>query len=246
MAKGEIPGILGLQDTEHLPFYDGVSCRVKAAIPGVIGGSTSTTQQSSDGSSFGNAYLFILADEVLPSGKLVRKVLTLPNHTAKEIFAANPEIYGLSPRNSSSTASIGDHALGNNNSRYISASTNKGGAPNFKGRSVYIDINKAKAAGVTIHTTEEIITDLDRISKNQPKLRHRIERLKSVIQSIEKEVLLEGHVPSSALKSQTSIQISEIAKKAGFSNASSFTRFYIRCNQLKPLEYRITHTPKPH
>jgi len=44
------------------------------------------------------------------------------------------------------------------------------------------------------------------------------------------------------LLSQTSLAIAEIAQKTGFTNASSFTRFFIRCNQQTPLQYRKAET----
>ncbi len=40
------------------------------------------------------------------------------------------------------------------------------------------------------------------------------------------------------LLTETSIKISEVAQKTGFKNPGSFTRFFIRYNQQKPLEYR--------
>ncbi|MCK5647252.1 MAG: AraC family transcriptional regulator ligand-binding domain-containing protein [Gammaproteobacteria bacterium] len=42
--------------------------------------------------------------------------------------------------------------------------------------------------------------------------------------------------------SKTSIV--NIGKKIGFNDQSSFTRFFIRCNQISPLEYRKKHTHK--
>lgn len=97
--------------------------------------------------------------------------------------------------------------MGNTNSRYTSASSKRGGAPNFQGRSIYIDIAKAKAAGVTIHSTQEIIADLDNIAKENPRMKSRIEKLKSVITPVEGEVLLEGKVPATAIKSQTAMNL---------------------------------------
>ena len=46
------------------------------------------------------------------------------------------------------------------------------------------------------------------------------------------------------LLSGSTIKVSEIAEKTGFSNPGSFTRFFIRCNQIKPLEYRKLATGK--
>lgn len=98
------------------------------------------------------AFLFVLADEVLPSGKVVRKVMVAPDHLATATLVRNPEIFGFSPRAPGAAVSIGEHALGNNVSPYLSASTKPGGAPNFSGEPFYIDIAKAKAAGVRLYT----------------------------------------------------------------------------------------------
>lgn len=157
----------------------------------------------------GRAFLFILADEVLPSGKLVRKVIPVPRKTLESATAANPEMYGIRPLNPTSKTSIGEHALGNNNSRYISASTKRGGAPTITGRRVYIDVKKITAAGVVIHGTETIIADLNRIAAQDPHMRPSVERLKSVIGRVEGEVLLEGNVAASAVKSATSMRITQ-------------------------------------
>src|SRR5262249_4923159 len=162
-------------------------------------------QQGAD-TMLGRAFLFILADEILPSGKLVRKVLRVPMDNAQYI-EAHPEIFGLQGKNPRAKVSLGEHALGNTNSPYTSASAKPGGAPNIQGRPVYIDVAKAEAAGVTIHSTEKIIADLDRLAKEQPQLRTRIDRLKSVIETVEGEVLLEGKVPPSAIKSGASMAL---------------------------------------
>jgi hypothetical protein len=60
---------------------------------------------------------------------------------------------------------------------------------------VYIDVKKARAAGVTIHSIEEVVKDLDRLAAEHPHLRARIDKLKKVITEVEGEVLLEGNVP---------------------------------------------------
>ncbi len=44
---------------------------------------------------------------------------------------------------------------------------------------------------------------------------------------------------------QTNATISEIAQKTGFSNQSGFTRFFIRCNQQRPLNYRKSKAAHP-
>lgn len=133
------------------------------------------------------AFLFVLADEILPSGKLIRKVLELSAPSQAEYILAHPEIFGMKPPNPLSPITLGEHVLGQNNSRYLSASTKPGGAPNIKGRPVYIDIKKARAANVKIHSTAEIIADLDRLLQADPRLQPRVDKLKSVIKPITAE-----------------------------------------------------------
>jgi len=38
--------------------------------------------------------------------------------------------------------------------------------------------------------------------------------------------------------SETRAGISDIARKTGFADQSSFTRFFIRCNNISPMKYR--------
>src|SRR5262245_46047157 len=97
----------------------------------------------------GRAFLFVLADEILPSGKLVRKVVPVAPEVVNSHIINHPEKFGFSPRNPNGTMSLGETSLnGANNSRYIPASTKQRGAPNFQGKRFYIDIKKAEAAGV--------------------------------------------------------------------------------------------------
>ncbi|ATB40763.1 membrane protein [Cystobacter fuscus] len=184
----------------------------KVLIPAAHGGGRAMGPQMSSSNTLiddnpWRAFLFVLADEVLPSGKLVRKVLEFPGPSQAQYIQANPEIFGMKPPNSKATFSLGEHALGQNQSRFLSASTRRGGAPNIAGRPVYIDIKKATAAGVKIHSTEAILADLARIQKSTPSLQPRIEKLKTVIASVEGEVLLEGNIPASAIKSKNAMMM---------------------------------------
>jgi hypothetical protein len=149
----------------------------------------------------GRAFLFVLADEILPSGKLVRKVVPLKEGATNWHIVNYPEVYGFSPRNPNGTMSLGETSLnGAENSRYIPASTKRRGAPTIPGERFYIDIKKAEAAGVKIHSTQEIIADLHRLLREQPHLEHRINTLLKVIDRVEGEVMLEDHVPATAVK----------------------------------------------
>ncbi|WP_157823939.1 glycine zipper family protein [Melittangium boletus] len=158
------------------------------------------------------AFFFVLADEVLPSAKVVRKVLEFPGASQAQYMLSHPEIFGMKPPNPLAPYSLGQHALGQNQSRYLSASTRPGGAPNIKGRPVYIDVNKAQAAGAKIHSTEAICADLDQLVKNDPSLKPRVDKLKDVIRAIEGEVLIEGAVPASAVKSSNAMLLTRSAR----------------------------------
>ncbi|WP_404368790.1 hypothetical protein ACIHQR_05030 [Corallococcus coralloides] len=145
------------------------------------------------------AFIFVVVDEATPSGKVVRKVLEFPGPSQAQYVLANPEIFGMQPPNPNAPFSIGEHALGHNQSKFLSASTRRGGAPNITGRPTYIDIKKATSAGAKIHSTEAILEDLALLEKAHPDWRPRIEKLRKAI-VMEGEVLLEGSVPASAIQ----------------------------------------------
>ena len=149
------------------------------------------------------AFLFVLADEVLPSAKLVRKVwVEVSGPQQASYIKLHPEIFGMAPPDPLAPFSLGEHALGFNQSRYLSASTKAGGAPNMAGRVVYIDVKKTEAAGAKIHSTEEIIADLQRLVDAHPNLKERVDKLKKVMKDVEGEVLIEAErIPASAIKS---------------------------------------------
>jgi len=186
-------------------------------------------------------FLFILSDEVLPSGKLVRKVVQIPKNQAQYILS-NPEKYGINPPLKNSAISIGEHALGNNVSHYTSASTFPKGAPNFTGRPVYIDINKLKSAGAIIHSSEEIIADLNRLVKANPSLEPRVKKLIYAIKHVEGEVLIQGNIPASAVKSSASMGVTRglrYVQAIGFAitayDISMATKISIETKSAKPI-----------
>jgi LysM domain len=147
--------------------------------------------------------LFVILREIEANGKLVRKVLAIPANDINALIVNSPDLFGFHPRNMNGLVSLGEHALGNTMSRFISASTKPGGAPNFPGTPWYVDIAKAERGGAVIHSTEEIVRDLDRIASTSANkgLIQRITTLKGVIDSVEGEVLIEGSVRPSAVQS---------------------------------------------
>lgn len=197
--------------------------RSSYGVPMRVGGGTPPLRSTLGGSdeatlAVARGFVFVLADEVLPSGKVVRKIAVVAQGgvavtdlraVAERIRVESPEIYGIRPLDPTAKVSIGQHALGANRSPYISASTNPRGAPNIQGRPVWIDIEKSKRAGVVFHSSEEIIKDLDRLAAQNHALADRVARLKQVILNVEREVLLEGNVPARAVKSAVSMRVTQ-------------------------------------
>ncbi|MET0384501.1 MAG: glycine zipper family protein [Polyangiales bacterium] len=130
--------------------------------------------------------------------------LVNPTHQVEQ-----PELFGIEPLDPHAKTSIGEHAAGNNRSRYTSASTKPRGAPNMQGTPKWIDLAKAKKDGVVFHSTEEICRDLDRLAQENPSQRARFDRLKDVITHVEGEVLMEGRIPAAAVKSAASMHITQ-------------------------------------
>lgn len=161
---------------------------------------------------YGGAFLFILTDELLPSGKIVRKVVVPPPAKIFDYFKSNKfEMFGMSPPNPSANISIGEHAFGLNKSQYLSGSSLPNGAPNIKGTPHYIDIKKAKAAGCKIYSTEEIVADLKRLRKQAPTVeaKARLDKVINAVSNIEKEVLIEGNIPADAIKSPAAMRLTK-------------------------------------
>ena len=152
------------------------------------------------------SFFFILADEIVPnSGKAVRKVIF------PEAIQGNPELirqvlrpdkYGFHPIEPLSSVSIGRHVLGMTNSRFISASMHKFGSPRFSGKPYWINTKRLHSTGTKIHDAEAISKDLDRIAQKakDPKFKQYIEDIRYKSLHLDKEILIEGSIPPSAIK----------------------------------------------
>jgi hypothetical protein len=161
---------------------------------------------------YGGLFMFIITDELLPSGKIVRKVVIPPSNGIWQYFKGNPyERFGMIPTNPFSNITIGEHASGVKPSPFLSGSTLPNGAPNIDGSPQYIDIKKAEAAGCKIHTTEEILKDLKRLQDQAPNLatKNRLQKVINSVEGLEKEVLVKGNVPANAVKSATTMKITK-------------------------------------
>lgn len=185
------------------PSANGLGGSSQAYGPVWTYGTTPTTEAATPATTIPvRGFVFVVIEEIEQGAKLVRKVVALPESDAAWYIVNNPDKFGFRPRAPGSSVSLGEHAMGNTLSKYISASNKPAGAPNFEGTSWVIDVNKAKASGAVIHSTKDIIKDLDRLAQSaEPALAARIAKLKSVIQSMEGEVLIEGTVPANAVKS---------------------------------------------
>jgi hypothetical protein len=193
----------------------------------------------------GGAFLFVIADELLPSGKIVRKVIVPKPNSIIDFLNGNMyEKLGMTPPNMSSNITIGEHAGGFNQSKFLSGSTLPNGAPNFTGTPQYIDIKKAKNAGCEIHSTESVVADLKRLQNEAPtsQAKARLEKLINSVQNVERETLIEGYVPADAIKSPLSMKITKglrVVNIVGFVitayDLEQATEKSIKQNSFKPI-----------
>ncbi len=152
------------------------------------------------------AYLFVLADEVIPSGTLVRKVVFpkgLEGNPELVQQIIRPDLYGFKPIKPSSNASLGRHVLGMTESKYISASELLFGSPRFEGERFYINKAKLLNSGAIIHDAKEIADDVQRIinKTTDPRRIQKSAAIKYVSKVVDKEVAIEGMIPVGAIKS---------------------------------------------
>lgn len=154
----------------------------------------------------GHAYHFLIADEPNPlTRRVVRKVLLPPpgvSDPADLTRLSRPEKFGFRPRAPGSPVSMGRHVGGRVDSGFISASDRAFGSPRFEGKRFWINIDKAKRAGVSVHETGPITADLDRVIGKTKSAARRADlaEIRDLARNVDHEVLLEGHVPAAAVK----------------------------------------------
>ena len=151
------------------------------------------------------ALFFVLADEVNPfRRKLVRKVVFPRGLENPELLQRilHPDQHGFHPRDPASNVSLGRHVLGRTDSKFVSASERPLGSPRFQGKRYFIDVEKTKASGAVIHDGHAITSDLDRIASKSkdPKFKSYIEDIRQKATIVDREVLVEGHIPAGAIK----------------------------------------------
>lgn len=163
------------------------------------------------------SFFFVITEEVGKNGFLVRKIYEsskspylknmnlTPLQTISEL---SPEIHGMRPKQWGSTASIAEHVMGFNHSNFISTSSIfPTGSPRFDGRSIFIDLDKAKKSGARIIETSEILRNLDNYKISNPHLQKRIEKIAAYISAVDSEVLVQAErIPASAIFTDASLQ----------------------------------------
>lgn len=172
------------------------------------------------------AFFFIIVEEPGKDGFLVRKIYASNKSPymkdmnlapLQELSELTPERYGMLPKGPSAPYTVAEHVMGNgkNISQYISTSSIfPDGSPRFEGRSIFIDIYKARQSGLKLVSTSEILLELESYKKSNPHLSKRIDKIASYVRDIDKEVLLHGKkVPASAIFNQNSWEFSRSVTK---------------------------------
>lgn len=165
-------------------------------------------------------FFFVIVEEPGTDGFLVRKIYASGNSPylrnmqlspLQSLSELHPERYGLMPKNPGAGASIAEHVLGKNQSPFISTSSIfPQGSPRFDGRSIFIDMHKARQAGARLVSTEEILRDLAAYKAQHVHLAKRIDKISSYVRDIDKEVLVHGKkVPASAIFTPESLQTTQ-------------------------------------
>ncbi|QJE02080.1 glycine zipper family protein [Massilia forsythiae] len=172
------------------------------------------------------AFFFIVVDEVGKEGFLVRKVYATPTSPylssmnlspLAQLSQVQPEKYGLMPKKWGAPPTVAEHVMGNSSSSYVSSSSIfPEGSPRFDGRSVFIDIAKAKAAGARLVSTEEILASLNQYKAQNPHLAKRVDKIAMYVQDFDREVLVHSEkVPPKAIFNTSSLKVAKVATGAG-------------------------------
>ena len=166
--------------------------------------------------SYARGFMFVVFEQLptIGSDKVVRKIAAI-----EVDFSKHPD---LSPKNSFSSITEVDHALGNNQSRFLSASNKPYGSPTNvigeittnankpttavvgKSQPVIIDLNKLPP-GTRIVSETELLTLLEQKMEVNPHLKNRITTLMNRIKNVEGELLIEGSVPKNAVKKVSNV-----------------------------------------
>ncbi|WP_080437069.1 hypothetical protein [Burkholderia ubonensis] len=157
-------------------------------------------------------FIFVVVDEPGRDGFLVRQCYADVNDpylkelnlgelgNLREVY---PEQYGLWGKGPNSNASVAEHVMGSEKVTSFSSTSGDypGGATRFQGKTVYVDIAKAKRSGARLVSGAEIRAALDQYAKENPHLAKRIARIRGYSEALDKEVLVQPRpsVPPSGI-----------------------------------------------
>lgn len=150
-----------------------------------------SNQEASASLALARGFMFVVFEQfpdVGASTKIIRKVAVISKD------------FSLIPPNPLANLTIAEHALGNNNSQFLSGSSKTFGAPSIQGKPLIIDGAKAQTNGAKIFTVEEVVADLRKFANQNPASRTRVEQLIWAVEKAEGETLIEGSVPGNAVK----------------------------------------------
>ncbi|HGF4015862.1 glycine zipper family protein [Burkholderia cenocepacia] len=168
-------------------------------------------------------FFFVTVEEVGKDGMLVRRTYSTINDPylkqlelspLGEMREVYPEKYGLwSKGGPKAPGSVVEHVLEYDKlTSYASPSrTYPEGAGRMAGKTVYVDIAKARRAGARLVTTDEIVRAIDEYAaKARSKDRRWAEHIKQKVLAMDKEVLVQPRpmVPGEGVFSQRGLAIS--------------------------------------
>lgn len=180
---------------------------------------------------YGRSLFFMIADEFdLSNPTYVRRVAVPEDITDPKILRRilSPEVYGFSPRDSTSNVSVAGHVTGRTDSKFVSVSTLEEGATRHGDKVFYIDKTKLKNEVVEldtiIHEMNTKITKLEaeltRATQNkrslksievlQDKLNRTYRSLKQAIGDAENLVI--GNIPPSLIKSAKTLKADKVLR----------------------------------
>ena len=184
------PNLLFVGQSLMLPVNIASAPQRNLPIPSMVVTTETATQQIPASVALARGYLFVVFEQLPEVGarKVIRKV------------AAIPKNYALQAPNPQANVGLAEHALGNNNSQYLSSSSKPYAAGSIKGEyPLLIDLKKAQEAGANIYTVEELVADLRRFASQNPASQNRVNTLIWAVQNVEGEVLIEGGIPGNAV-----------------------------------------------
>ena len=141
-------------------------------------------------------FMFVVFEQLpaIGASSVIRKVVAVPRD------------FSLLPKNPFGAMSLADHVLNTNPSAspYLSGSTQPFGAPSIDGKALLLDLDKIRQNGGQVYSLKEVIDDLRRFVKDNPRSASQVEKLIRTMEGVEGEILIRGSAPPGSAKPITS------------------------------------------